>query len=99
MPTCERSARLGKRSLSERSEQVPARAPGYKRTHLFSFLQKVLPYSVLVETLFRLIEGRAIEARLSVITEAELLVGPMMKNDEESLGLVQCRVFLIIFRV
>ncbi len=53
------------------------------------FLQKVVPYSVLIEPLFRLIEEQAIEARLSVITEAELLVGPLRKNDEESLSLVQ----------
>lgn len=53
------------------------------------FLQKVVPYSGLVEPLFRLIEEQAIEARLSVITEAELLVGPVRKNDEESLNMVQ----------
>lgn len=53
------------------------------------FLQEVVPYSGLVEPLFRLIEEQAIEARLSVITEAELLVGPVRKDDAASLSMVQ----------
>lgn len=56
------------------------------------FLQRVAPYSALVEPLFCLIEERDIEAKLSVITEAELLVGPVKKNDAESLSMV--RAFL-----
>ena len=53
------------------------------------FLQGISPYDVLLHPLFILIEEGRLRAVISAITEAELLVGPLKKNDSEALAKVQ----------
>ncbi len=53
------------------------------------FLQGISPYNTVLNPLFRLFEERRLQAVISVITEAELLVGPLKKNDQEALAKVK----------
>lgn len=56
------------------------------------FLNRTPGYEALLKPLFSRVEEGAVEAIFSMITEVELLVGPMRSNDDESVGLI--RLFL-----
>ncbi|MGI6285815.1 PIN domain-containing protein [Neomoorella humiferrea] len=53
------------------------------------FLQGIPPYNTILNPLFGYIEQQNLEAVISVITEAELLVGPLKKDNKEALTVVQ----------
>ncbi|HHW39722.1 MAG TPA: type II toxin-antitoxin system VapC family toxin [Syntrophomonadaceae bacterium] len=53
------------------------------------FLQGISPYDTILNPLFRLFEEGRLQAVISVITEAELLVGPLKKNNKEALARVR----------
>lgn len=53
------------------------------------FLQGISPYDAILNPLFGLFEQRDVEAVISVITEAELLVGPLKKDNKEALTMVK----------
>lgn len=53
------------------------------------FLQGIDPYGVVLNPLFRIIEEGRLQAVISVVTEAELLVGPLKKKDKEAIAKVK----------
>jgi predicted nucleic acid-binding protein len=53
------------------------------------FLQNVNPYSTILKPLFSLCEGQKLAVFISLITEAELLVGPLKEDNKETLAKVQ----------
>lgn len=53
------------------------------------FLNQTPDYEGLLESLFFQIERGTVEAVVSVVTEVELLVGPMRHGDNESVGLIK----------
>ncbi|OIQ08783.1 PIN domain protein [Moorella thermoacetica] len=52
------------------------------------FLQGISPYDAILNPLFGLFEQQNLEAVLSVITETELLVGPLKKDNKKALTMV-----------
>lgn len=53
------------------------------------FLQGISPYDAVLNPLFQIIEEGRLQAVISVVTEAELLVGPLKKKDKEALAKVK----------
>jgi predicted nucleic acid-binding protein len=53
------------------------------------FLQGITPYDVVLNPLFQIIEEGRLQAVISVVTEAELLVGPLKKKDKEAIAKVK----------
>jgi len=53
------------------------------------FLQGINPYDSVLNQLFHFIEEGKFQAVISVITEAELLVGPIKKDDIEALSRIK----------
>ncbi len=53
------------------------------------FLQGISPYDAILKPLFVLFEQQNLEAVISVITETELLVGPLKKDNKEALTMVK----------
>jgi len=53
------------------------------------FLQGISPYDAILNPLFRLFEERKLQGVISVITEAELLVGPLKRDNKEALAKVK----------
>ncbi|WP_406677596.1 type II toxin-antitoxin system VapC family toxin [Moorella sp. ACPs] len=53
------------------------------------FLQGISPYDTILNPLFGLFEQQNLEAVISVITETELLVGPLKEDNKEALTMVK----------
>lgn len=53
------------------------------------FLQGTAPYDTILNPLFRFIEGKRLQAIISAITEAELLVGVLKRGNKEALAKVK----------